>query len=81
MDPSSAQSGLSVHGGSYEEMEVDGREVNGVRPKGNGLGKRKARKSTENNNTYKEEDSEDGGDEPLVRRLPYGLHSGVSLAF
>jgi hypothetical protein len=81
MDPCSAQSGLSVRNGSYEKMEIDSREVNGVKPKGDGLGKRKARKSAENNNSYKEEDSEDDGDEPLVRRLPHGSYSGVPLAF
>ncbi|KAI9770226.1 MAG: DNA topoisomerase 1 [Geoglossum simile] len=68
MDPSSTRSGPSIRNGSYEEMEIDNREVNGVKPKGDGLGKRKARKSAENKNTYKEEESEDDRDGPLVKR-------------
>jgi hypothetical protein len=79
MDASSVQAGLSIRNGPYEEMEVDGREENCIKLKGDGLGKRKARKSAENNRVYKEESSESDGDEPLVRRLPHDLHPTSSL--
>ena len=61
-------------------MELDGREMNGVKLK-DGSGKRKARIRAESNNAYKEEGSEDDGDEPLVRSLPHGLRSGISPVF
>ncbi|KAH0544184.1 hypothetical protein FGG08_001629 [Glutinoglossum americanum] len=67
-----AQTGLSIRNGPAEEMEIDRREINGIKPSGNGLGKRKARKSAENNKGYKEESSEDEEDEPLVKRRRTG---------
>ena len=66
----SAQAGLSIRNGPVEEMEIDGQEMNGVKPNGDGLRKRKARKSTENNKVYKEESSAEDENEPLVRILP-----------
>ncbi|KAI9784092.1 MAG: DNA topoisomerase 1 [Geoglossum umbratile] len=68
MNTSSIQAGLSIRNGPYEEMEVDGREENCIKLKGDGLGKRKARKSAENNRVYKEESSEGDEDVPLVKR-------------
>ncbi|KAH0560027.1 hypothetical protein GP486_003449 [Trichoglossum hirsutum] len=67
----SAQVGLSIRHGHVEEMEIDGEATNGVKSSGEGLGKRKARKSTEKSKSYKEESSEEDEDEPLVRRMSH----------
>lgn len=66
--PKNAAPNISIRNGPVLELQVDGPSGNALGSNGRDNGKRKARSSTGNRKSYKEETDEDEDEEPLVRQ-------------
>lgn len=66
--PKNAAPNISIRNGPVLELQVDGPSVNALGSNGRDNGKRKARSSTGNRKSYKDETDEDEDEKPLVRQ-------------
>lgn len=66
--PKNAAPNISIRNGPVLEVQADGANAKALGTNGRDNGKRKARSSTGNKKSYKEDTDEDEDEEPLVRQ-------------
>lgn len=66
--PKNAAPNISIRNGPVLELQADGPSANALGTNSRDNGKRKARSSTGNRKSYKEDTDEDEDEKPLVRQ-------------